>query len=88
MHLPDPVKAMLAEGDRLTQVQQLTKAVEQAIAPIIQRQIGHQKQLENLKAHPDGQRRQLQADPGRVGPRRSRNEPRREGVARLGHESG
>lgn len=49
-HLPDPVKLMMTETDRHTQLQQLTKAVEQAIAPIIQRQLGHQKQLENLRA--------------------------------------
>jgi hypothetical protein len=49
-HLPDPIKQTLAEGERITQIQQLTKAVEQTLAPIIQRQMGHQRQLENLRA--------------------------------------
>ena len=48
-HLPDPIKKALAEGERITQIQQLTRAVEQTLQPIIQRQIGHQRQLENLR---------------------------------------
>lgn len=49
-HLPTPTQTALTTGDKAPQLSALTEAVEQAIAPISQRKLGHQRQSENLRA--------------------------------------
>lgn len=54
VHLPDPIQQQLADGDRKIKLSKLVEGVQEAMSPIILRQIGYQKKLANLKASIQG----------------------------------
>jgi hypothetical protein len=50
VNLPDPIQQQLADGERKVKLSKLVEAVQESMSPIIMRQAGYQKKLDNLKA--------------------------------------